>query len=77
MTDRIRLDDLTSNQLDALYAEIDRLTAELDDYERRVETLTAQLARVQRLADDHPVDIDTALILEVLPDTNQPATKEN
>ncbi|CAL9349700.1 hypothetical protein SUDANB1_00435 [Streptomyces sp. enrichment culture] len=37
MTERIRLDDLTSNQLDNLYAETDRLTAELTDYDKRVQ----------------------------------------
>lgn len=37
MTDRIPLDHLTSDQLDQLYADRDRLTAELDDYDERAE----------------------------------------
>lgn len=46
MTDRparVKLDDLNSDQLDELYAETDRLTAELTDYEQRVEQLTTEL----------------------------------
>lgn len=38
---RIRLDDLTSDELDALHAEVDRLTAELADYDQRNEQLEA------------------------------------
>ena len=39
MTDRLTIDQINSDQLDALYAEIDRLTAELADYDKRVQTL--------------------------------------
>jgi hypothetical protein len=39
MTDRLTASTINDTQLDGLYAEIDRLTAELDDYERRVVTL--------------------------------------
>lgn len=45
MTDRIPLDDMTSDQLDQLYAEIDRLTAELADYDERAERLSVELRR--------------------------------
>lgn len=37
MTDRIPLDELNSDQYDALHAELDRLTAELADYDERAE----------------------------------------
>lgn len=48
MTERIALDDLTSDQLDQLYAELERLTAELADYDQRAEQ---QQARAE-LAED-------------------------
>jgi hypothetical protein len=41
VTDRKTLDQMTSNDLDQLHAEVDRLTAELADYDRRVEELEA------------------------------------
>jgi hypothetical protein len=40
MTDRIPLAQHTKASLDALYAEVDRLTAELNDYDQRVQQLT-------------------------------------
>jgi hypothetical protein len=40
MTERKLLDDMTSDQLDHLYDELDRLTAELADYDQCVEHLT-------------------------------------
>ena len=49
--DRIPLDNLTSDQLDNLYAEHDRLTAELADYDQRVTQLEAAHARVHHVAD--------------------------
>lgn len=53
--------------------ETDRLTAELADYDQRVEHLTAALAGIQDLADEYPAGIDTALILEALDQTQAPA----
>lgn len=47
MSDRTPLDNLTSDQLDALYAELDRLAAELADYDQRAEQ---QKQRADRLA---------------------------
>lgn len=39
MTHRRSINEITSGQLDALYAEVDRLTAELADYDRRARQL--------------------------------------
>ncbi len=82
MTDRIKLDELNSDQLDALYDERDRLRADRSRYHRSLQQKTAQvheqqaaLARVQAVADEHPVSIDTALIHEALDGTG-PATAE-
>jgi len=39
MTDRKTIDQITSDELDQLHAENDRLTAELADYDQRIEQL--------------------------------------
>lgn len=49
MTDRLPLARHTKASLDQLYAETDRLTAELADYDQRAEHLATQLARVTDL----------------------------
>ena len=41
---------ITDTQLDALYAETDRLAAELADYDRRVQQLDAELAALRQVA---------------------------
>lgn len=51
MTIRHTVDTITSDALDALYAENDRLTAELSDYDQRVIQLEAAVARVHHVAD--------------------------
>jgi hypothetical protein len=61
MTDRLTIDQINSAGLDQLYDERDR-----------AETA---LARIAALADEHPAGIDTALILEALPE--QPWTAAN
>ncbi|CAL9369571.1 hypothetical protein [Streptomyces sp. enrichment culture] len=48
MTDRYTVDTITSDQLDALYAEQDRLTAELGDYEQRAENFERRHATLKR-----------------------------
>ncbi|MGW3196277.1 hypothetical protein ACWDBD_17160 [Streptomyces sp. NPDC001118] len=45
MTDRKTASTINDTELDQLYAENDRLTAELADYDQRVENLTRQAAR--------------------------------
>ncbi|ELP67619.1 hypothetical protein STRTUCAR8_08597 [Streptomyces turgidiscabies Car8] len=45
MTERIPLAQHTKASLDQLYAEVDRLTAELADYDERTERLAAELRR--------------------------------
>ncbi|MEV0015414.1 hypothetical protein [Streptomyces tendae] len=49
MTGRHTVDSITSDALDQLYAEIDRLTAELGDYDQRVEEQQAAIARVRAI----------------------------
>lgn len=61
MTDRIRLDGLTSDQLDALYDERDRLAAALKRIgDRRKNPLPLDLLGVRRFAEPEttPVAID-------------------
>lgn len=45
MSDRHTADSITSDALDQLYAELDRLTAELTDYDKRNQRLTTELRR--------------------------------
>ena len=45
MSDRHTVDSITSDALDQLYAELDRLTAELTDYDKRNHRLTTELRR--------------------------------
>lgn len=70
MTDRIPLDDLTSDALDALYTELAEAQATAAYFDRQSRRRRQQLQRVQELADEHPACIDTALILAAL-DTPQ------
>jgi hypothetical protein len=50
VTDRLTIDQINSDQLDALYDEIDRLTAELADYDRRVQHLIRELTALRAVA---------------------------
>lgn len=52
MTDRLTIDQITSDGLDQLYDRLDRAEA--------------AVARIEALAEEYPVGIDTALIHEAL-----------
>ncbi|MFJ9012301.1 hypothetical protein [Streptomyces canus] len=78
MTDRPTLDQITSDQLDALYEQLE--AAEETETQRQLATAReafasattraaraeAALARIEALADQYPAGIDTALIHEAL-----------
>jgi hypothetical protein len=79
MTDRKSLDQMTSNDLDALYARLDQAETELrwyteadsanaaaGSYAHRAERAEAAIARVAAVAEEYPAGIDTALIHEAL-----------
>lgn len=79
MTDRIRLDDMTDAQLDALYARIATLEHVAASNKRHVQAIVpgleraeAAIARVRALAEEYPAGIDTALIHAAL-DVPEPA----
>lgn len=75
MTDRLSIDELTSDALDDLYAETDRLAAELGDYEQRVEQLTAELAAFRTVSRGYCSDCGRGDAAAIVADWEQQKTR--
>jgi hypothetical protein len=89
MTHRHTADSITDDDLDQLYADLDRARAEANawgeaesadvaagSYAGRVEELQTVIDRVRALIDEHPVAVDTALLHEALDEQPAPAAAE-
>ncbi|CAM5602067.1 hypothetical protein [Streptomyces coeruleorubidus] len=66
MTYRLSINEITSDQLDALYQQLEARESAIATYRAQLRLEQARIARVRRLIDEHPVAVGTHLLEEAL-----------